>query len=223
MLKPYTIVGIIGDQVDTAVSAPPRPLLMLPYRQIPSTSLYYPALIKTVVSFVVKTRSDVAIAPIVRDVFRQLAPGYALDNFHTMQESVDQSSFSQRLGLYLTGAFAGLAVLMVVVGLYGVVSQLTGHRRREFGIRLALGATSVAILRMVLGQALRFIAAGVAAGLTLAFAAGRFLQPFLYGVPSTDAVTIAAVILLLLLASTIAALMPARRASATQPVDALRD
>ena len=140
-----------------------------------------------------------------------------------MQESVDQSSFNQRLGLYLTGGFAGLAVLMVVVGLYGVVSQLTGYRRREFGIRLALGATSMKILGMVLGQALRFVATGVVAGLALAFAGGRFLQPFLYGVPSTDAVTIAAVVVLLLLAGAIAALMPARRASATQPVDALRE
>ena len=223
MRKPYTIVGVMGDQVDTAVSAPPRPLLMLPYRQIPTTSLFYQLLIKTVVNFVVKTRSDVAITPAVRDVFRQLAPGYALDNFRTMRESVDQSSFNQRLGLYLTGAFAGLAVLMVVAGLYGVVSQLTGYRRREFGIRLALGATSTKILRMVLGQAMRFVATGVAVGLTLAFAGGRFLQPFLFGVPSTDAVTIAVVIILLLLAGTAAALLPARRASATQPVETLRE
>ena len=223
MLTPYTIVGIIGDQVDTAVSAPPRPLLMFPYSQIPTTSLFYPLLIKTVVNFVVKTRSDAAVAPMVRDVFRQLAPDYALDNFHTMQESVDQSSFNQRLGLYLTGAFAGLAVLMVVVGLYGVVSQLTGYRQREFGIRLALGATPVKILRMVLGQALRFVVTGVAAGLILAFAGGRFLQPFLYGVQSTDVVTIFIVVLLIVLAGTIAALMPARRASLTQPVDALRE
>ncbi len=109
-----------------------------------------------------------------------------------------------------------------LLALYGVIGQLTGYRRREFGIRLALGATSRKILRMALAQALRFVAIGVAVGLTLALAGGRFLQPFLFGVPSTDAVTIAAVILLLLLADAAAALMPARRASATQPVETLR-
>jgi putative ABC transport system permease protein len=223
MMKPYTIVGVMGDQVDTAVSTPPRPLLMIPYRQIPTSSIFYQGLIKTMVNFVVKTRTNVAIAPMARDVFKQIAPGYAVEEFRTMQEAVDKSSFSQRLGLYLTGAFAGLAVLMVVVGLYGVMSQLMGYRRREFGIRLALGATSAQILRMVLGQALRFVVVGAASGMALAFAAGKSLQPFLYGVPSTDAATTAAVILLLLFAGAAAALVPARRASATQPVETLRE
>ncbi len=223
MLRPYTIVGILGDQVDTAVSTPPGPLLLIPYRQVPTTSLYYHLLLKTFVNFMVKTRSDVAIAPMVRNVFRQMAPGYALDNFRTMREVVDRSSFSQRLGLYLTGAFAGLAVLLVLVGLYGVVSQLTGYRRREFGIRLALGATSMQILQMVLRQALRFVAMGIAAGLTLALLGGRLLLPFLYGVPPTDAVTIALVILLLVLAGSAAAWLPAYRASGTQPAEALRE
>ena len=87
---------------------------MFPYQQIPTTSLFYQALLKTIVNFVVKTRNDMPVAPAVRTVFRETAPDYALDNFQTMQQAVDQSNFSQRLGLYLTGAFAGMAVLMVV-------------------------------------------------------------------------------------------------------------
>ena len=75
----------------------------------------------------------------MRDVFRQTAPDFALDNFQTMQQAVDDSNFSQRLGLYLTGAFAGMAVLMVIAGLYGVLAQLVSYRRREIGVRLALG------------------------------------------------------------------------------------
>ena len=105
MLKPYTVVGVIGDQIDDSLSQEPRPLLLIPYRQIPTTSLYYQALIKTVVNVVVKTRSDVAVAPAARAVFKQTAPDYALDNFRSMQQAVDESSFSHRLGLYLTSVF----------------------------------------------------------------------------------------------------------------------
>src|SRR5205807_4646051 len=92
-LKPYTIVGVIGDQVDNAVSQRPQPLLMVPYEQVPSTSLYYQILVKTVVFFVVKTPGNIAVAPAMRNVFRQTAPDFAVDNFQTMQQIVDQSNF----------------------------------------------------------------------------------------------------------------------------------
>jgi putative ABC transport system permease protein len=222
-LKPYTIIGIIADQVDESLSQEPRPLLLIPYRQIPTTSLFYQALIKTVVNFVVKTRSDVALAPTVRAVFKETAPDYALDNFRTMQEAVDQSSFSHRLGFYLTGAFAGMAVLMVIAGLYGVLSQLTGYRRREFGIRLALGAAPAGILWMVLRQSLFFVAAGLTVGLIFSLSAGSLIKAFLFGVQPTDITTVSSVILILLCVGCAAALVPARRAAATDPMDTLRE
>ncbi len=194
MVKPYTIVGIIGDQVDKSVSAPPQPWIMFPYQQIPTTSLFYQALLKTIVNFVVKTRNDMPVAPAVRTVFRETAPDYALDNFQTMQQAVDQSNFSQRLGLYLTGAFAGMAVLMVVAGLYGVLAQLVSYRKREFGIRLALGATPQGILRMVLRQGLVFVGAGLAVGIVAALFAGKLVTSFLYGVKPSDVWTYAGVV-----------------------------
>ncbi len=138
MLRPYTIVGVIGDEVDSSVSQPPEPLLMLSYRQIPPASVYYAALLKTAVHFVLKTRGNVAAAPTTRAIFRSNAPDLALDDFQTMQEAVDRSNFGSRLGLDLIAAFAGLAVLMVVTGLYGVLSQLATLRCREFGLRMAL-------------------------------------------------------------------------------------
>ena len=98
-----------------AFSQPPPPFLMILFRQIPSTSLFYQALVSTIVNFVVKTRGNVPVAPAMRSIFHELAPDYALDNFETMQEAVDQSNFSSRMGLYLTGAFAGMAVLMVML------------------------------------------------------------------------------------------------------------
>jgi putative ABC transport system permease protein len=223
MTKPYTIVGVIADQVDRSISVPPQPFLMVPYEQIPTTSLFYQALLKTVVNFVVKTKADIAVAPAVRSVFKEVAPGYALDNFQTMQEAVDKSNFSQRLGLYLTGAFAGLAVLMVIAGLYGVLGQLVSYRRREFGIRIALGATQGGILRMVLRQGLLFVGAGLAVGLVIAFFGGNLVGSFLYGVKPVDAWTYAGVVVALPLIGIFATLAPALKASSVEPMIALRE
>ena len=223
MLKPYTIVGVLSDQVDTSTSQPPQPFLMIPYRQIPTTSLYYPILVQTIVNFVVKARGDVAVAPAIRSVFHELAPDYALDDFQTMQAAVDHSNFSSRMGLYLTGAFAGMAMLMVIAGLYGVLAQLVSYRRREFGIRMALGATPGGILALVLRQGLLFVGAGVAVGIIAAIFAGNLVESFLYQVKPADAWTYAGVVLLLLLVGSLAGLVPARRAAGLEPMTALRD
>ncbi len=223
MPTPYTIVGVIGDQVDQSVSAPPKPMVFLPYQQIPATSLFYPALLKTVVYFVVKTRTDVPVAPAARAVFKQVAPDFALDNFQTMQESLAQNNFNDRLGLYVIGAFAGMAVLMVVAGLYGVLAQLVSYRRREIGVRLALGATRQSIVGMVLRQGSVLVIAGIGAGILLALAANKLVKGFLYGVKPLDAWTYFAVMMTLLLVGAIAAVIPARRAAAVEPIQALRD
>jgi putative ABC transport system permease protein len=223
MVKPYTIVGVLGDQIDSGVAQAPKPFLMVSYEQVPTTSLFYQALIKTIVNFAVKTRADIAVAPAARAVFKDTASDYALDNFQTMQEAVDKSNFSQQLGLYLTGAFAGMAVLMVIAGLYGVLSQLAGYRRREFGIRMALGATRGGILWMVLRQGLFFVSAGLVVGLGLALFGGNLVQSFLYGVKPADAWTLSAVVLLLLFVGSVAAVIPAQRAASVDPMKALRD
>ena len=223
MIRPYTIVGVIGDQVDTSTSQPPQPVLMIPCRQVPTTSLFYPALVKTVVNFMVKTRGEVAVAPAMRSVFHELAPDYALDNFQTMQQAVDQSNFSSRIGLYLTGVFAGMAVLMVIAGLYGVLAQLVSYRRREFGIRLALGATPNGISGMVLRQGLVFVGTGLAIGILAAVFAGNLVKSFLYQVQPADAWTYLGVVFLLVLVGSVAALIPAHRAATVEPMTALRE
>jgi len=222
-IKPYTIVGVIGDQVDTSVAQPPRPLIMIPYEQVPSSSLYYQLLIKTVVFFEVKTRGDIAVAPAMKNVFKQIAPDFALDNFQSMQQVVDQSNFNKRLGLYLTGAFAGMAMLMVIAGLYGVLAQLVGYRRREIGVRMALGATRTQVLRMFLTQGARLVLIGLALGAAFALWGSRLVKSFLYQVKTLDVWTYAGVALLLLLVGSLAAFVPARRAASVEPVEALRD
>lgn len=223
MIKPYTIVGVIGDQIDQSVAAPPTPMLMLPYQQVPTTSLFYAALLKTMVFFVVKTHTDVPVAPAARAAFQQVAPDFALDNFRTMQESLAKSNFSDRLGLYLIGAFAGMAVLMVIAGLYGVLAQLVGYRRREIGVRLALGAMPRSILAMILRQGSMLVIAGIVAGIALSVATGQLEKSFLYGVQPLDAWTYTGVIIVLLAVGVIAALVPARRAAAVEPIQALHE
>jgi predicted permease len=223
MIKPYTIVGVLGDQVDSSVGGTIQPLVLLPHQQVPTTSLFYQALLKTVVTFVVKTRGSIPVAQEMRTVFHQLAPGFALDQFQTMQEAVDSNTFSQRLGLYLVGSFAGLAIVMVIAGLYGVLSQLVSYRRREIGVRMALGATRGSVATLVLRQGSILIGSGLVVGLVLAVATGRLIKGFLYEVKPLDASTYVGVAVALTVIGLVAALIPARRAASIQPMQALRD
>jgi len=223
MVKPFTIVGVIGDQVDRQVGGEVQPLVLIPQAQVPTTSLFYQALLKTVVSFVVKTRANIPVTQDMRNIFHELAPGFALDNFEAMQQVVDGNTFSQRLALYLVASFAGLAVLMVVAGLYGVLSQLVSYRRREIGIRMALGATRRGVAGLILRQGTFLIGGGVAAGVVLALASSRLIQSYLYQVHALDGWTYVAVIAVLALVGGAAAAIPAQRAASVQPMEALRD
>jgi predicted permease len=223
MIKPYTVIGIMADQIDTSSAQPPSPLLMLSYQQIPPTSLFYPALLKTSVHFMVKTRGSVPVASVAHNIFRRTAPDLALDHFQTMQELVDQSNNSSRLGLYLIGAFAGLAILMVVAGLYGVLSQVVSQRYREFGLRMALGATRSSIARLVLLRGSLIVAAGLAIGLALSVSLGRIIRTFLFGVTPLDPATYAVATIALFIVCAGAAFIPAWRAASFEPVKALRD
>ncbi len=223
MIKPFTIVGVLGDQIDRSVGGDIQPFILLSQQQIPTTSLFYQALLKTMVTFVVKTRGNIPVAAEMRSVFHQFAPGFALDNFRTMQEAVEQNTFSQRLGLYLVASFAGLAVVMVICGLYGVLSQLVSYRRREIGVRMALGATRQSVAQMILRQGSIVIGGGLVAGLLLAFATGRLITSFLYQVHPLDVWTYLLVALTLPMIGLIAALLPARKAASIEPMQALRE
>jgi putative ABC transport system permease protein len=223
MIQPYSIVGVIGDQADKNVGGTVKPYVLLPMQQIPTTSLFYQALLKTVVNFVVKTHSNIPVETEMRLLFHRDAPGFALDDFKTMQEAVEKNTFGQRLGLYLVSSFAGLAVAMVIAGLYGVLSQLVSYRRREIGVRMALGATRRSVAEMVLRQGGLLIGFGLVSGMLLAAAGGRLVKSFLYQVQPLDAWTYCAVALSLATIGLLAALIPARRAATIEPMQALRE
>ncbi|MGD0734454.1 MAG: ABC transporter permease [Terracidiphilus sp.] len=223
MIKPYTIVGVLGDQVGNSVGGATDPMLFVPEQQIPTTSLFYQALLKTMVNFVVKTRGNIPVEAEMRSVFHQNASGFALDSFQTMQEAVEKNTFSQRLSLYLVGSFAGLAVAMVFAGLYGVLSQLVSYRRREIGVRMALGATRSSVAQLILRRGSVLVGAGLGVGLIMAFACGRLVKSFLYQVQPVDVWTYAAVALALTMIGLTAAFLPARKAASIQPMEALRE
>ena len=222
MTLPYTIVGIVADALQEQIGQPPVPEVDLPYPQIPVSSFYYQVLVRQETNYVVKTRGPVEIVSAIRNAFHQAEPEFALDDFKTMQAAHYQADFNQRLGLYLTAGFAGIAVIMVLAGLYGVLSQIVGQRKREIGIRMALGADRVLILGMMLRRGLFLIAIGLGVGLLAALGAEQSLKSFLYGVSPLDAATYIAVALTLLAVGTLAALIPARRAASIEPTEALR-
>jgi len=223
MIAPYSIVGVLADQVDSNVGGAVRPFILLSQHQIPTTSLFYQALLKTVVSFVVRTRGEIPVAAEMRSVFHQVAPGLAVEDFQTLEEAVQQNTFSQKLGLYLVGSFAGLAIVMVVAGLYGVLSQLVSYRRREIGVRMALGATRRSVAQMIVRQGSIVIGAGLGVGLLLSVATGRWVKSFLYQVQPLDVLTYVSVVVALSTIGLIAALLPARKAASIEPMQALRE
>ena len=222
MPLPYTIIGIVADSVQEQIGQTPVPEVDLPYPQIPVNSFYYQVLVRQETNYVVKTRGPVEIVSAIRNSFHQAQPEFALDDFKTMQTAHNQADFNQRLGLYLIASFAGIAVVMVLAGLYGVLSQIVGQRRREIGIRMALGADRVRILGMMLRRGLALIGIGLGIGLIASFGAEQSLKSFLYGVSPMDATTYVAVAFVLLAVGSLAALIPARRAASIEPTQALR-
>jgi predicted permease len=222
MTRPYTVVGVLADSAQMQIGQPPIPELDLAYPQIPVSSFYYQVLVRQETNYVVKTVGPVEIVSAIRNAFHQAQPEFALDDFKTMQAAHDQADFNQRLGLYLVAAFAGIAVVMVLAGLYGVLSQIVGQRRREIGIRMALGADRALILRMMLQRGLVLIGIGLGVGLLASLAAQQSLKSFLYGVSPMDAATYISVSAVLIAVGMLAAFIPARRAASIEPTQALR-
>jgi len=158
----------------------------------------------------------------IRAILRNADPTLPISYFRTLDEQIDRSLNTERMLAALSSSFGTLALLLSLVGLYGVMSFVVTQRTREIGIRLALGATRVSTIWLVLRDALTMIAAGTAIALPCVWALGRLVQSQLYNVKPTDPITILAATLVLCSTALGAALIPARRAAAVSPTDALR-
>lgn len=214
-LRPFTIVGIVGDIHDASLEAAPRPTFYANARQRPG------ALSGPLNIVLVATGDPASLMTTARRIVHELDPQVA-PSLQTLEEVFAGSLAERRFQLLLLGFFGATALLLAVVGIYGVISFHVAQRTHEIGVRVALGATGENVVRLVVQQGLLLAAMGVALGLAGALAVTRLMQSLLYGVTTTDPVTFLAVPVLLTVAAMLACFLPACRAARVDPVIALR-
>jgi predicted permease len=207
------VVGVARNTVVNAIGEEPQPLAYLPLTQD-----YAPA-----VTMQVRTSGrPEAVSATVRSQVQSLDTNLALTNMNTIGELIDQGLWAPRMGAGLLTVFGGLALLLAVVGVYGVLSYSVNQQTREIGIRMAMGAQTGRILGLVVGQGMRLAVAGLTLGLLVAFAAMRILSSLLFGVSAHDPLIFGGVSLVLATAAILACYIPARRATKVDPIIALR-
>jgi predicted permease len=218
-----SIVGVLSNVRQDNVAAPSQPEIYLPIAQLPPDKPLSLSLTGRFMELAVRTqtKADVMI-PELRDTIHRENPELAAHDFSTMEQAVDDSIGSQRLAARLIGVFGGLALLITVVGLYGLLSYSVAQRTREIGIRMAVGADRGRIMQMILRQALFLLGIGIALGLVLTLWSNRLLHSFLYGTGQYDPWTLASVPVILFGFGIVAACIPARRAASVDPTIALR-
>src|SRR6185437_5985981 len=214
-VKPITIVGEVADIKEGSLDTPNRPVLYFPYDQNANNPFYVVA--RT-------TQSDAALVASMRTAIRQLDPGIVTVEEQTMNARIDdsQSAWIHRFSAWLVGGFAAIALVLSVIGLYGVIAYSVGQRTREIGIRMAFGTQPQSVNRMVLREAAFLTSLGIAIGLACAVAASNMLKSLLFGVQSWDIPTLVAVAIVLSAVALFASYIPARRAAGVNPVEALR-
>ena len=212
---PDLVVGVVGDVKITGIDEAIRPVLYYPFRQSPSTFS----------NLVVRTNSDPnALAGSIRGVVRDLEGDAAILNVRTMEEMIAQTpaSFMRRFPALVISIFAGVALLLASIGIYGVVSYSVSQQTHYIGVRMALGARPADILKMVLKQGLMLALLGVVIGVFAALGLTRLLSAMLYQVGARDVSTFAIVSISLFVVALVACYLPARRATRVDPLTALR-
>ncbi|MBI1791983.1 MAG: ABC transporter permease [Acidobacteria bacterium] len=205
-----TIVGVAGDVRESGLDVAPIPQVYTPHRQTPARTM----------TLVIRAGPE-AVSGVARQV-SALDAGQPVYDVKTMEQRIQAGVAQPRFQTLLLGLFAALALLLAAVGIYGVVSYGVARRAAEIGVRMALGASPAGILRLVLGQAMLPVIAGLAAGLGGAFALRDSLAGMVYGIGAGDPGTLAAASLLIAAVALMACIIPARRAAGIDPMAALR-
>src|SRR5262245_33670039 len=208
-----TIAGVVGDINYSGLDAPPEPVVYLPFRQATTNNQYVAIRTST------NPRSfERAVRAVVADLDKDLP----LVNLRTMDELMTEAVAPPRFRTILVSLFAVVGLLLAAIGIYGVMAYAVTERTHELGVRIALGADRGTVLRIVLGEAAWLAACGVGLGVAGALGATRLIQTLLFGVTPTDALTFAAIAMLLTATALLASYIPARRATRVDPMVALR-
>ncbi|HKN65593.1 MAG TPA: ABC transporter permease [Gemmatimonadaceae bacterium] len=213
-LRPFTIVGVVGDMREESLADPPAPTFYAYYRQRPrrATSFYF------VLDGAAPAASVIATA---RRMAHDLRPDVP-PRFRTMDVVLADSLADRRFLLLLIGVFGGAALLLATLGVYSVISFLVAQRRQEIGVRVALGARSEDVLRLVLRQGATLALIGIVVGAAAALGLTRLITGLLYGVSATDPISFLGVMAILLVVALVASFIPARRAAKVDPMTVLR-
>jgi predicted permease len=211
-----TIVGVVEDVHERGYELAMKPGIYTPFGTMDSGW--------TPDTLAVRTKGEpTAVMPMIRRVVASIDAEQPISDVKTMDEIVDLNVADRQQQMTLLGAFAGLALVLASIGLYGVLSYAVTQRSREIGLRMALGASASSVIRMIVGRGLALTGIGLGIGLVAAWAATRAMKNLLYGVGATDPVTFAAVAGLLSVIALIACWAPARRASRVDPIVVLRE
>jgi putative ABC transport system permease protein len=219
---PRVVVGVVADvKMDSLNETRPAPALYCPLAQVspPTGGAWH----SFGMSLAVRTDGDpLNVVSMVKDSIRDVDAEVPLLSIRTMDESVSASLSPQRFTMLLLAGFAGTALLLAAAGIYGVMAYLVTRRTREIGVRMALGAVAGDVLRLVIGQGMWTTIVGMAIGIGGSFALTRTMQSLLFGVSTTDPLTLVGVVVLLAAVSFLACWIPARRATKVDPLVALR-
>ena len=220
---PDRIIGVVGDVRELALDRPPTPTVYAAAAQAPDETTAFLANLFPV-SWVIRTAGDpLSHGQVVRDEILAVDPEQPVSDLRSLEELMSGSIASRQFSTLLLAIFAALALVLAVVGIYGVMSYAVAQRTREIGIRQALGATGSAALRLILGQGVKLALIGVAVGVLAALGLSRWLASMLYETAPTSPVIFAATSAALLAAAAAACLVPAMRATRVDPIVALRD
>src|SRR4051812_26199258 len=218
---PREIVGVVSDVRNYGVDAEVKPEVYVPLFQ---SSPGYLSSISSALTVIVRSTVDpTAFGQTVREQVQALDKDQPVSEIKTMEWYLADSMAQRRFNMLLLGTFAGLALILAAVGIYGVIAYTVTQRTHEMGIRIALGARGADILRLVFSNAMATTITGIVVGLGAAFALTRLLRSLLYQVTATDPVVFATIPLLLLTVAAIATYLPARRAMKVDPITALRE
>jgi putative ABC transport system permease protein len=210
-----TVVGVVADIRHRGLDRDVQPMIYVPFQQERGGFVRF-------VSFVARTATPASVVEGIRAEIRRAAPDLPIQTTVTMDEAVAASVAQPRFRMWLLVLFGMTATLIATCGIYGLMAYAVTQRRREIGVRMALGADRRDVLRLVLARALRIVAAGLIVGLAGAVGVTRVLQTFLFGVTPTDPIAFTVVTLLLMAVGLMAAWLPARRATRIDPCAALR-